>query len=93
MNFPFNEQVDIILNHIIFAPIERRLRETGTLKLVRNNAGRPLLARTPIAEDAVLQRIDDYPETSTRTLQREIRIPKSTVSRIFRDQLLRLFYI
>lgn len=119
MNFPFNEQTDMLLvlgycqgncresvrvyqerypnrripNHKTFARIERRLRETGRLTPVRVNAGRPRQARTPIAEEAVLQMIDNNPNTSTRRLQREAGIPKSTVSRIIRDQLIRPFHI
>lgn len=119
MDFPFNEQTDMLLvlgycqgncresvrvyqerypnrripNHKTFARIERRLRETGRLQPARFNTGRPRQARTPIAEEAVLQTIDNNPEISTRTLQRETGIPKSTVSRILSDQLIRPFHI
>lgn len=82
-----------IPNHKTFSRIERRLRETGSFKPVRTNAGRPRQSRTLIAEETVLQMIDSNPRTSTRRLHRESGIPKSTVNRIIRDQLIRPFHI
>lgn len=50
-----------IPNHKAFALIERLLRETGRLKPVKINAGRPRQARTLIAKEAVVQMIDNNP--------------------------------
>nr|QLJ84872.1 transposase-like protein [Dichotomius schiffleri] len=119
MDFPFNEQTDMLLvlgfcegncresvrvyrerypnrripNHKTFARIEHRLRETGNLKPVRFNAGRPRQARTPIAEEAVLQEVDNNPRISTRRLEHEVRISKSTANRVIRDQLIHPFHV
>ncbi|KAK4876005.1 hypothetical protein RN001_012427 [Aquatica leii] len=80
-------------NHKTFVLFEKPFREIGSLKPVRHNAGRPRQARAPIAEDVVLQRFADNPESSCRTLQRQTGISKNTASRIFQNQLLRPFYI
>ncbi|CAG9818602.1 unnamed protein product [Phaedon cochleariae] len=68
-----------IPNHKTFARIERRLRETGMLKPVKVDAGRRRVQR-PNREEAVLELINDNPEMSSRSVQRQTGIPKNTMS-------------
>ena len=81
-----------IPNRTIFANIERRLRETGTLKARIHNSGRPRTARNVEQEEAILEMIDEEPEISTRAIERTIAVPKTTVNRVIREQLLHPFH-
>ncbi|KAJ8933301.1 hypothetical protein NQ318_012258 [Aromia moschata] len=80
-------------NYQTFKNIERRLRENGMLKLNRRNAGRLRQARTILVEEEILERIDEYPETSVRLLERYVKVSKSTINRVLTEQLIRPFHI
>lgn len=80
-------------NHQTFANIERRLREFGQFKPMRNNAGRPRQAREPDVEEQILELVHDNPKTSSRILERQTGLPKSTVNRITNEQLLYPFHV
>lgn len=80
-------------NHQTFANIERRLRETGELKPRRHDAGRPRQARALAAEEEILEMVHDNPGTSTRLLQHQTGVSKSTANRIIKEQLIHPFHI
>ena len=81
-----------IPNHKTFARIERRLRETGTLRPKRLDAGRPRTVRTAEHEEAVLEMVYENPEISTRMIHHQLNVPRSTNSRIIREQLLHPYH-
>ena len=76
-----------------FSNIHRRLAETGTFKRNRNTPGKPQTVRTPELEEAVLQIIDEHPETSTRKIGVTVNASHQTILRILHDQQLYLFHI
>ena len=81
-----------IPNRTIFANIERRLRETCTFTARIHNSSRQQTARNVEQEEAILEMIDEEPEISTRAIERTIAVPKTTVNRVIREQLLHPFH-
>lgn len=77
----------------VFSDIHRRLVETGTVKKNTNDAGRPRTVRTPQIEEAVLNEIEEDPETSTRKIGEHLNISYQVVWRILRDSLLYPYHI
>lgn len=75
-----------------FSNIHRRLRETGSFKK-GTSEGRPLSVRTLEIEEAVLQEIEEHPETSTRKIARTLNICHQIVWRILVDFLLYPYHI
>lgn len=75
-----------------FTNIHRRLTETGSLRK-GSSEGRPRTTRTPEIEDAVLQEIEEHPETSTRKIARALNICHQIVWRILVDFLLYPYHI
>lgn len=76
-----------------FTNIHRRLAETGTFERNKNTLGRPQTIRTPELEEAVLQLIDEHPETSTRKIGVTVNASHQTILRILHDQQLYPFHI
>lgn len=83
----------IIPDHRIFSNIHRRLVETGTFNKNSNDAGRPRTVRTPQIEEAVLNEIEEHPETSTRKISVLLNISHQVVWRILHDSLLYPYHI
>lgn len=68
-----------------FQAIHQRLRETGTFRVARLDAGRPRAARQPEMEDAILQHFQDHPTTSTRAAANVVNVSHSVVWRVLHD--------
>ena len=54
--------------HTMFARLERRLRETGSVRPDKYSCGLPLTRCTPEFEEAVFQHFEDQPSTIIRTV-------------------------
>lgn len=70
-----------------------RLFTTGSVAKDVAVPGRPQIIRTPALEEAVLDEIEQHPETSTRKISQTLNVSHMTVSRILRDQLLYPYHI
>jgi len=74
------------------ARIERGLRETGQFGVrAVDRVGRPQVRNTVVEED-ILNRVADDPNISSCRLALEFAVPKSTVNRITRRQLLHPYH-
>ncbi|KAK5643932.1 hypothetical protein RI129_007777 [Pyrocoelia pectoralis] len=62
-----------------FEAIERRLRETGTLKPQRINAGRQRFRRSANVGEEILNAVQLSPTTSTRRLSLRFNISSASV--------------
>lgn len=80
-------------NHQTFASIERRLRENGSLKPRNGDRGRIRTVRTAAAEEMILNRVEENPTISTRRIEHELQIPKSTVHCVLKEHLLQPFHV
>src|SRR5690349_15946862 len=76
----------------MFITVHRRLVERGSFKH-DDRIGRPAAVRTPDVEEAVLEHINEHPETSTRQLAQEFNVSSSTVWIIFKHNLLYRYHI
>lgn len=83
----------LIPNHRMFPNIHRRLVETGTFNKNINDAGRPRTVRTPQIEEAVLNEVNEHPDTSTRKISEHLNISHQVVWRILNDSLLYPYHI
>lgn len=75
-----------------FTNIHLRLSESGCFKH-NTSEGRPRSVRTPEVEEAVLQEVEENPETSTRKIGRALNICYKMVWEILRDSLLYPYHI
>lgn len=82
-----------IPNRKTFEAIERRLRETGTLKPQRQNAGRQRFRRTANVEEGILNAVQLSPTTSTRKLSHRFNVSSASVWRTLREQQLYPFHV
>lgn len=82
-----------IPNHQTFSSVERRLRETGSLVIRSTDRGRHPLVRTIQFEEDVLQRLEDEPSLSTRTLSRQLGVSKNSVHRVARQYQLHPYHL
>lgn len=80
-------------NHQTFAAVERRLRETGRFAPVMADYGRGRYVMNPDVEEAILDRVADEPEISSRRLGSELMVSKNVVNRVTREQLLHPYHI
>ncbi|XP_066141312.1 uncharacterized protein [Euwallacea fornicatus] len=80
-------------NHQTFANIERRLRENGSFQPKRIDGGRIRTTRTTGNEEAILNRVEEDPRISTRRLQDNLAVPKSTIHEVLKEELLYPFHI
>ncbi|KAG5893032.1 hypothetical protein JTB14_026584 [Gonioctena quinquepunctata] len=69
-----------------FTSIHRRLAGTGSFKRAADIIGKPRAVRTPELEEAVLNALEENPETSTRIIAEALNSIQSTVWRIIHDQ-------
>jgi hypothetical protein len=77
----------------IFSHIVRRLRETGCLKPLKVNSGRTRYRRTVPVEEAILNRVENNPSTSTRIIAHEVgNISASSVLRTLQEQQLKPYH-
>lgn len=72
-------------NHVTFQKLDGRLRETGVLRAARPDAGRPRTVRTVQFEEAVLQRIEDNPSTSTRAIAKDLNTSNANVWNVLHE--------
>lgn len=79
--------------HSTFANVDRRLRETGRLTGNYSNCGRQYNARTPQAEEDVLNAVAFNPRASTRRIALAETLSQSTTWRILNDELLHPFHV
>lgn len=82
----------VLPNSRTFSNIHRRLSETGKFQK-GTSEGRPRTTRTPETEEAVLQEIDEHPESSTRKIARLLNMSYTVVWRILIDFLLYPYHI
>lgn len=75
----------IIPDHRIFSTIHRRLVETGSVGKISSDVGRPRNVRTPQIEEAVLNEIEEHPETSTRKISDKFNVSHQVVWRILNE--------
>lgn len=76
-----------------FRRLDIRLRETGNFMPNRPDAGRPRSRRTIPLEEAVLEAVDENPNTSARQIARQLNVPsQSTVHSVLRENLLKPYH-
>lgn len=78
---------------ISFSSIHRRLCEIGLFEKRKNVPGRSTTVRTPALEKAVLHKIEENPETSTRKITRALNVSHPTILSILHDQQLYSYHI
>lgn len=76
-----------------FQNLHLRLSETGTLNKSTILLGRPTTVRTVQLEEAVLNEIEQNPDTSTRKIANLLNISHKLVWKILRDQQLYPYHI
>lgn len=76
-----------------FSSIHRRLQETGTFKIDNSSKGAHPTVRTPEIEEAVLNTVEEHPETSTRKIAGTLNISHVLVWKILIDNLLYPYHI
>ncbi|RZC35536.1 hypothetical protein BDFB_007232 [Asbolus verrucosus] len=62
------------------------MRETGNLTPSDRDAGRPCTKRTPALEEAVLEKVDEAPNISTRNLAHNLHVNCSLIHRILKQE-------
>lgn len=75
-------------HHSTFTSIHQRLREFGNFKKRSYDSGRTREVRTEALEEAVLNLIEESPETSTRKIADILHVSHSVVFRILKEQQL-----
>lgn len=80
-------------HHTLFLRLHQRLRENGTFKKRTYDCGRHREVRTPALEEAVIQIIEEQPETSTRKISLQLDINHMTVFAILKEQLLYPYHL
>lgn len=73
--------------HTLFASLDRRLRETGSLKGSHHNGARRTV-RTVEFEEEVLNILGEEPAISTRSIAHQLGSAPSTVWKVAKEQLL-----
>lgn len=76
-----------------FSRIHARLRETGTFEKASHLSGAHRTVRTPETEEAVLNLVEEHPETSTRKVALTLNISHVLVWKILIDNLLYPYHI
>lgn len=71
-----------------FAAVDRKIREKGTLLANAIVPERQRPVRSPDLEEAVLNSVEENPNTSVRRLSSEFEVSRSTIHRILQEQLL-----
>jgi hypothetical protein len=80
-------------NRRTFISQERRLRETGRMRPIMIDTGRPRSRRRADVEDNVLRAVERSPGPCTRRLARRHQISQRTVVWVLHDQLLYPFHV
>lgn len=80
-------------HHTTFTTIHRRLRERGNFEKRSYDSGRTREVRTAAVEEAVLNSIEEFPETSTRRIARVLNVSHSVVFRILKEQILYPYHL
>ncbi|GBN90184.1 hypothetical protein AVEN_36199-1 [Araneus ventricosus] len=73
--------------------MDGRLRETGSFKITRPDAGQERSVRTPETENRVLLRFADTPSTSTRSVAAELGIRHEMVWKVMRAENMHPFHL
>lgn len=79
-------------DHRIFQRLHRQLCETGAFDVNRHDAGRLRAVRTPRLEASILDIVADRPESSTRTVARDVGVSHQTVCRVLNENRLHPFH-
>lgn len=74
--------------HTLFARINQRLRETGSVEIKRLDNGAQRTIRTPEFEEEVLRRFENNPAESTRAVADAMRVNHVSVWEVLHEQLL-----
>ena len=82
-----------IPHHTTFSSIHRRLCQSGTVHWRIDGQGQGRFVRTPEAEEAVLQYVENNPSVSTRDIAWHFHMSHVTVWRILQEMLLRPYYL
>lgn len=77
-------------NRKLFQILFQRLKEHGSFK-VRHHAGRPA-SLTVAEEEDILRRVEENPEISIRRLSAATAIPRTSIHRVIRAQLLHPYH-
>lgn len=80
-------------NRQLFVNIHSRLGETGSFKRSTALIGRPRTVRTVQIEEAVINAIEENPETSTRKISTELNVTHVLVWQILKDQQLYPYHV
>ncbi|XP_063232473.1 uncharacterized protein LOC134536611 [Bacillus rossius redtenbacheri] len=80
--------------HTMFARIDRRLRETGSLHVTKPASGSRRTIRTPSFEEEVLEQIQDTPSTAiSRAIAHAMHTSRQSVALVLKEQLLRPYHV
>ncbi|XP_066157759.1 uncharacterized protein [Euwallacea fornicatus] len=77
----------------LFVSIDLRLRETGSLRNINKNAGRPRTTRTVENEEQILRHFEQDNTLSTRRIGAMQNIPHSVVWRVAKEQALYPYHL
>jgi hypothetical protein len=80
-------------HHTTFTNIHQRLRELGKFEKRSHDCGRSREVRTEAVDEAVLNLIEESPETSTRKIARVLNVSHSVVFRILKEQQLYPYHL
>lgn len=83
----------IIPDARMFSRIHIRLHETGSLSIDNSSKGAHSTMRTPELEEAVLNTVEEHPETSTRKIAVMLNVSHFLIWKIIVDNLLYPFHI
>lgn len=75
-----------------FRAIERRCRETGSVRPKKINSGRPRTTRTINKENMILNLVDQNPTVSVRDVARQTNTSSSSTWRILKEQQLHPYH-
>lgn len=76
----------------LFVRLHNRLREGGSFKVNMRDTGRTRTVRSVEFEENVLEKFEDNPRLSVRTVAHEINVSKSTIWRVVHDDNLYPFH-
>ncbi|XP_018396145.1 PREDICTED: uncharacterized protein LOC108774510, partial [Cyphomyrmex costatus] len=66
--------------------VETRLRETGSVIINRPNAGRGRNMRMIHRDEEIIQRFEENPGRSIRSITNEINVPYTTIQRVLKSE-------